>query len=101
MRWSERPPAARPHYEWLGGLPCGPSSLSVAVAHLVLVRSHALLLSFVHSTAGRDFVRLRDEAVSRASDCRSREERITARHPNSHRTSRASHARPHWLGRSD
>ena len=38
MRWSERPPAVRSHFEWLGRLRSGPRSLPVAVAHLVLVR---------------------------------------------------------------
>src|SRR6266436_2757358 len=40
MRWSERPPAARSRFAWRGRFPCGLRSLSLAVAHLVLVRPH-------------------------------------------------------------
>jgi hypothetical protein len=43
MRWSERPPAVRPRSGWLLRLPSGPRALSVAVAHLVLVRPMRLL----------------------------------------------------------
>ena len=38
MQWSERPPAARSRFAWLGRFHCGPRSLSVAVAHFILVR---------------------------------------------------------------
>ena len=38
MRWSERPPVACPQITWLNHSRFGPHSLSVAVAHLVLVR---------------------------------------------------------------
>src|SRR5205807_7757863 len=39
MRWSERPPAVRSRQEWLGHLHYNPPLLSVAVAHLFLVRA--------------------------------------------------------------
>ena len=38
MRWSERPPALRLPFASLQLIRCGPYALSVAVAHLVLVR---------------------------------------------------------------
>jgi hypothetical protein len=38
MRWSERPPVVRPRFLSLQPFRFGPRSLSVAVAHLVLVR---------------------------------------------------------------
>jgi hypothetical protein len=41
MRWSERPPAVRSRFQWPLRLHCEQRALSVAVAHLVLVRSHA------------------------------------------------------------
>jgi hypothetical protein len=37
-RWSERPPAARSRFQWSNHFHFRPVSLSVAVAHLVLVR---------------------------------------------------------------
>jgi hypothetical protein len=39
MRWSERPPAVRSRLTWLVRLHCERCSLSLAVAHLILVRS--------------------------------------------------------------
>src|SRR5437660_12694509 len=39
MRWSERPPVVCSRLAWLVRLQCSRDSLSVAVAHLVLVRS--------------------------------------------------------------
>jgi hypothetical protein len=38
MRWSERPPAARPRSTWRAPIHCGPRTPPVAVAHLILVR---------------------------------------------------------------
>jgi hypothetical protein len=38
MRSSERPPALRSRFQWLGRLSPGPSALPAAVAHLFLVR---------------------------------------------------------------
>jgi heme/copper-type cytochrome/quinol oxidase subunit 1 len=40
MRWSERPPAASSRFASLQPLRCGPPTLSMAVAHLILVRVH-------------------------------------------------------------
>src|SRR5688572_23093882 len=37
-RWSERRPAVRSHFVWLGPFHCGPRTLPVAVVHLFLVR---------------------------------------------------------------
>jgi hypothetical protein len=44
MRWSERPPAVRSRFAWLQLLRSGPSAVSVAVAHLVLVSQKPVLL---------------------------------------------------------
>ena len=38
MQWSERPPAARSPFPWLGHRHFEPGALSVAVAHFILVR---------------------------------------------------------------
>jgi hypothetical protein len=46
-RWSERPPAVRPRFSCLLRLHCGLRSLSVAVAHLVLVKPHSHYLTYV------------------------------------------------------
>ena len=58
MRWSDRPPAASSHFAWLKRLHFGPRALSVAVAHLFLVRPMiarsrlALLFGLVVAFAG-------------------------------------------------
>jgi len=39
MQWSERPPAARSPFPWLGHRHFEPGALSVAVAHFILVRA--------------------------------------------------------------
>src|SRR5438876_7488483 len=48
MRWSERPPAARSNFARLKHLHCDRRSLSVAVAHLVLVRPNSQLRQLTH-----------------------------------------------------
>jgi hypothetical protein len=57
MRWSERPPAARSRFTWLVHFHRGQRSLSVAVAHLVLVRSNVTESNF--SVAWLDLKRRR------------------------------------------
>src|SRR2546430_2024867 len=47
MRWSERPPAARSRRRWLGCRPSSPCVLSVAVAHLALVRRMRVLAGII------------------------------------------------------
>ena len=52
MRWSERPPVVRSRFPSLQPFRFGPRTLSVAVAHLVLVRSmRRVLLLLILATA--------------------------------------------------
>jgi TonB family protein len=47
MRWSERSPAVRSRFPWLGRLHFEPRTLPVAVAHLVLVRPMKRFVAFL------------------------------------------------------